>query len=225
MAALATAMVLTLAGCPTTLLDDKDDKKKNSGSARSNRPSRSPAGPAAAPAGWQKIGGQTNGLTVSVPGDWQVADFSAAEIESNLENLDLPGTNKQMLQQSLSVLRTRKAVFAVDPASASSGFANNINGFCQPGSPSIEALRSQAEAAFQQLGATNIQVLTTNVAGRPAVKVSYGLTAGAADLKGLQAQVPDASGKVCILTVTAQRSSFPPEADRILDTFQAVNQA
>lgn len=181
--------------------------------------SSSPYSTAAVPDGWKKIGSSVNGLSVAIPKGWVGIDPTAADLKKGLERAGIKGPSLTTLESNLEQLKGLNALFAVDSATASSGYATNLNGFCENISAPIAKMKDDARNDLTQVGATNVEITETTVAGQPAVRLHYHVKVGYGALEGLQVQIPVAGGKTCVLTVTALEGAFPSSADQILSTF------
>ncbi|WP_131738065.1 hypothetical protein [Actinomadura roseirufa] len=183
-------------------------------------PAAAPAG--GVPAGWKTIGGSENGVRMSVPEGWVEIDLTSGEAEEGLKRLGLQGANEELLRQSLSLLGRQKAVYAVESESAQKGYATNVNALCTPSpASSVEALETGTRLGMNQLGAQDVEITRTTVAGRPGIRTTYTLRSAAGTLTGRQVQVGDGS-RACSLTVTAKEGTMPPEADQITGTLEVL---
>ena len=75
-------------------------------------------------------------------------------------------------------------------------------------------MKNDAKVSLTGVGATNLEVTETTVAGSPAVRIDYHLKAARGLLKGLQVQIPTTGGKTCVLTITALDNIFRPRPTR-----------
>jgi len=221
-----TAAALSLTGC-------LGEKKEAAPPAPSAPPTAVPASTApnqapptttsgGAPTGWTTIGGPENGVRMSIPEGWMEIDLTSGEAEEGLKRLGLQGANESLLRQSFALLEQQKAVYAVETESAQRGYATNVNALCTPSpAASAEALEIGTRQGMSQLGAQDVQITRTTVAGRPGIRTTYSLRSGAGILSGRQVQVAD-NGRACSLTVTAKDGEMPRDADQITTTLELL---
>ncbi|QXJ20865.1 hypothetical protein AGRA3207_001652 [Actinomadura graeca] len=175
-----------------------------------------------APAGWTTIGGPENGVRMSIPAGWMEIDLTSGEAEDGLKRLGLQGANENLLRQSFALLEQQKAVYAVETGSAQRGYATNVNALCTPSpASSVEALEMGTRQGMSQLGAQDVEITRTTVAGRPGIRTTYVLRSAAGVLTGRQVQVTD-GGRACSLTVTAKEGEMPGDADQITNTLELL---
>ncbi|TDD64579.1 hypothetical protein [Actinomadura rubrisoli] len=222
-----TAAALSLTGCLG------DDDPKAAPPAPSGAPSTAPSqttptdtaptgAPAGAPAGWKTVGGPENGVRMSIPDGWQEIDLTSGEAEEGLKRLGLQGANEQLLRQTFTMLEQQKAVYAVETESAQRGYATNVNALCTPSpATSVQALENGTRLGMSQLGAQNVEITQTTVAGRPGIRTTYTLRSAAGTLTGRQVQVGDGD-RACSLTVTAKDGAMPSNADQIAGTLELL---
>jgi hypothetical protein len=230
---LSATVVLTAAGCQSdnsspastsTAPVGKGAKGAVSQSAApvASSPSASASSPysaASVPDGWKKIGSSVNGFSVAIPKGWVDIDLTASDLKEGLKKAGIEGPSQATLESSLEQLKGLNSLYAIDSATATSGFATNFNGFCQNASKPIYQMKNDAKVSLTQVGATNVDVTETSVGGTSAVQAKYNLKAAIGLLEGLQVQVPVAGGKTCVLTVTARDGSLPSSANQLLNTF------
>jgi hypothetical protein len=178
--------------------------------------------PSPVPEGWKKIGTPVNGFSVAIPPGWVDIDLTAADLKEALEKAGIEGASQANLQASLNQLKGLNALYAIDAKSVSSGFATNLNGFCQNVARPVDQMKEDARTQLTQVGATDLEITDSTVAGQPAVRIDYHLKAARGLLKGLQVQIPTTGGKTCVLTITALDNAFPSSAQQILDTFTTL---
>ncbi|WP_242906063.1 hypothetical protein [Actinomadura terrae] len=225
-AVVGTAAALSLTGC----LGDKKDEAAPPAppTPPSSAPSQPSSPPSSAstnggtPAGWKTVGGPENGVRMSIPDGWMEIDLTSGEAEQGLKRLGLQGANEELLRQSFASLEKQKAVYAVETRAAERGYATNVNALCTP-TPvsSVEALEAGTRAGMSQLGAQDVEITRTTVAGRAGIRTTYTLRTAAGTLTGRQVQVADGS-RACSLTVTARDGEMPGNADQIMGTLELL---
>ncbi|WP_153539133.1 hypothetical protein [Actinomadura macrotermitis] len=177
-----------------------------------------PTSAASTPPGWKTIGGPDNGLSFAVPEGWTEIHLTQGNLEEGLDKLGLKGPSAATMRQSLQQLQQQKAVFAIETESAAKGYATSVNGLCSPSATgSLDQLKASVRLGLTKIGARNVQVTDTLVAGVPGVKTSYELNSQLGVLTGRQYMV-NSGGRSCTVTVTAKQGDMPADTDRIADT-------
>jgi len=196
------------------------------GSAATTQPSGSPttrapasastapaSAPAAVPAGYQRIGGAAQGVSLAVPSSWVAINFAQQSLQQAINQIGLHGVSRATVAQDMQVLQKLHAVYAIDVKSIFSSakhFATNISAYCtssgvtETGSASVPLVRQLAAAELQHVGAQNLRQTDVEVGGVPGVKTSYTLsTTGAGTLLGAQLEVLPKPDRGCFVTLTA----------------------
>jgi hypothetical protein len=168
---------------------------------------------AAVPAGYQRIGGAAQGVSLAVPSSWVTVNFARQSMQGAIKKIGIHGVSQATLTQDLQALLKLRAVYAVDIKSTVSSpghFATNINGYCtssgitESGSAGIAILRQSAATELQQIGAHNLTQTDAEVGGIPGVRTSYTLsTSGAGTLHAAQLEVLPKPDRACFITLTA----------------------
>jgi hypothetical protein len=168
------------------------------------------------PAGYQRIGGPAQGLTLAVPSSWVTVNLGAQTLREAIRKIGLHGANQQTLSQTLQALQKLHAVYAVDVNSVASSpghFSTNVNGYCvdsglsQSGSAGVPLVRQLAATELQRLGAQNLTQADVDIGGVPGVQTSYTLsTSAAGTLHAAQLEVLPKPGRACFVTLTASGS-------------------
>ncbi|MCO5990231.1 hypothetical protein NE235_29370 [Actinoallomurus spadix] len=206
---------LALAGCS----GGSDDKKSGDGATsapKSGTSSSAAAAPPELPAGYRRIGGSENGLTIGVPKSWKALDFD--QLTKAKAELGKNGFPAATVDQVVKTMKQNNAFMAYDPGTArTEHFGNNVNGFCQPGAaPNAD----QVKAQLGQIGARNVAIENTTAGGRSAVKVTYE-QAGTATLETTQYVVPADGGRTCYATLTKKKGTDAP-FDAMAPTIQVL---
>jgi hypothetical protein len=203
------AIGLLIAGIPLAACSGgSGDKASGDGSQSAPSSGKDTSQPAQElPANFRKIGGAENGFTAGVPKSWTTVNLSAANARPALKKA---GLSNSAVEQTIAVLQKNHAVYALDPKSAQTkGFASNLNGFCQPGTP---ASAEQVKAQLDQIGAQNVQSNNVTVGGQSAQKTTYVRKAGLTTTTGVQYQVPGSKGQTCTITMTGKKGVATPFA-------------
>jgi hypothetical protein len=189
-----------------------------SGSAASSHRSSSPSPHASAtatpavPAGYQRIGGTAQGISVAVPSSWVAVDFSKQSLQQAINQFGLTGPTESIFSQELQPLVKAKAVYAADVHDAASlpgNFVTNINAYCtssgtrQTGRAGVNALAPSWTALLQQLGAQNVTQTGAKLGGVAGEESSYTLSASGITLQAAKLEVLPKAGRACYVTLTA----------------------
>jgi len=168
---------------------------------------------AAVPAGYQRIGGAAQGVSLAVPSSWVTVNFAQQSMQDAIKKIGLHGVSQATLTQDLQALQKLHAVYAIDIKSMASSpehFATNVNAYCtnsgitESGSSGIEILRQSAASELGQIGAHNLSQTDVEIGGVPGVQTSYTLdTSGAGTLHAAQLEVLPRSDRACFVTLTA----------------------
>jgi hypothetical protein len=168
-------------------------------------PEASALPPGGTPAGYQRIGGPAQGLSVAVPSSWVTVNLSQQSIAEAIKKIGLRGANQATLAQTLQALQKLQAVYATSP-----GNSTNVNAYCtnsglaESGSASVPLVRRLAATELQRLGALNLTQTDTEIGGVPGVTTSYTLsTSGAGTLHAAQLEVLPRAQRACFVTMTA----------------------
>jgi hypothetical protein len=183
------------------------------------------------PAGYQRVGGATQGISIAIPDSWTSVNLGQLNLHQALSQMGLKGVSQATISQNLKALIKLKAVFAADlksTASAPGHFATNINAYCSnsgtsdSGSAGVPLLRQSAEAELPQvLHAQHVKVTKVTIGGVPGVQVNYALTSTTAGtLQAAQLEVLPKAGRACFVTLTAAG----PLPDGVLPTAAATAQ-
>ena len=166
------------------------------------------------PAGYQRVGGATQGISIAIPSSWATVNLAKVNLNQALKQMGLKGVSQATLSQNLEALIKLKAIFAADLKSVSSSpghFATNINAYCsksgtsQTGSAGVPLLRESAKEELPQvLHAQHVTVSEVKIGGVPGVQVGYTLASTTSGtLHAAQLEVLPKPGRACFVTLTA----------------------
>ena len=166
------------------------------------------------PAGYKRVGGAAQGISVAIPSSWVTVNLAQLNQQQALKQMGLKGVSQATLSQNLQALIKLRAVFAADLKSTASSpghFATNINAYCSnsgtsdAGSAGVPLLRQSAEAELPQvLHAQHVTVSEVKIGGVPGVQVGYTLTSTTSGtLHAAQLEVLPKPGRACFVTLTA----------------------
>jgi hypothetical protein len=174
--------------------------------------SASPSVAVAVPAGYQRIGGAEQGISVAVPASWVVVDPDQQSIDSGANKLKVAGLSATQVSQDLTELQKVHGVIAVDIASAVADhgkFARTVNAYCgesgvtDTGSGGIPLIKAGAKDEIGSIG-SHITQQDTEIGGVPGVQTSYQLkSATIGTLYGSQLEVLPKPSVACFVTLSA----------------------
>ncbi|MEV7013981.1 hypothetical protein [Streptosporangium sp. NPDC051022] len=179
------------------------------------------------PAGFKRVGGAANGLTIAVPQEWIALDLATADVDKELKRTGLSGEALQQAKRSLRSLADNKAIWAADRASVKTsrnGFATNLNGFCQDSEqtpPPADRMIADIKGQLQQFGAKISEAGEVPIDAGKAIRVVYTLPARGIDIRGTQYYV-QSPGKTCIVTLSTDQDGRQALFDEIGRTVQPV---
>lgn len=168
-----------------------------------------------APAGYQRIGGAAQGISLDIPASWVAVDFSRQTLPQAGQIFGLTGASQRAFVQELQPLEKAHAVYAADVSGSSAApdhFLTNINAYCIPsgiketGSAGVATLAQSWASALQQLGARNIIQAGVEMGGVPGEENSYTLSKpGNVTLYATQLAVLPKANRGCYVTLTSPR--------------------
>ena len=171
-----------------------------------------PSSPKPIPAGYRRVGGAAQGISVAAPASWVAVNLAKETVEKAARKAGLSGLSATTLVQAMTSLQKLHAVFVYDVKSAVDSprhFARNLNAYCfasgvtDVGAAGIPFLKTGAAAEFEQLGATHITQKDLEIGGVPGVETSYQLSSSSAGtIYGSQLEVLPKPDKACFVTVT-----------------------
>jgi hypothetical protein len=169
---------------------------------------------ASVPAGYTRVGGATQGISIAIPSSWVTVNLAQLNLKQALSRMGLKGVSQATLSQNMQALIKLKAVFAADlksTASAPGHFATNINAYCSTSGTSVSGkagvplLRQSAESELPQaLHAQHVTVTEVKIGGVPGAQVNYMLeSTTSGTLQAAQLEVLPKPGRACFVTLTA----------------------
>lgn len=203
-----------------------------SGAAVSGSPTASPPGSAGTvPAGYKRVGGAAQGISIAAPASWVGVNLAKETIESAANKIGLKGISSSALIQDMESLQKQHPVFVFDVKSAVDSpqhFARNLNAYCvasgvtDVGAAAVPLLKTGYKAEFGKLGATNITQQDVKIGGVPGVETSYQLSSSSAGtIFGSQLEVLPKADKACFVTLTVAHGQ---SADDVLSVAAATAQ-
>lgn len=214
-----TVAVTSCGSAPVTAKPAAPATPSASGSTASGRPAASSAAsssPAHVPAGYTRIGGAAQGISVAAPASWAVVDPTKESVKTAAGKLDLKGVSADTLVQDLQTMQKLHGIMVLDAKSAAGDpnhFARNLNAYCSTsgvtdtGSAGVQLLRTGAVAEFQQMGATNVAQKDIEVGGVPGLETSYQLNSpNMGPIYGSQLEVLPKANAACFVTLSVDAS-------------------
>lgn len=186
--------------------------------AVSGNPAASPAAPGSpgpVPAGYKRVGGVAQGISVAAPSSWVVVNLAKETIESAANKIGLRGASASALVQAMETVQKLHPVYVVDVKSGVDSpqhYARNLNAYCgvsgvtDVGTAGVPLLEQAAPAEFEKLGATHITQKDLEIGGVPGVEISYQLSSSSeGTLYGSQLEVLPKPDKLCTVTVAVAK--------------------
>jgi hypothetical protein len=174
--------------------------------------SAAPSSAAPVPAGYTRIGGAAQGISLAAPASWVAVSPTAGSLEKAASKLGLSGVSASSIDQDVTSIQKLHGVIVFDVKYAVDSpehFTPNLNAYCaasgvtDTGTAGVPLLKTGAAAEFAKLGATHITQRELEIGGVPGLDSSYQLnSSGAGTIYGSQLEVLPAQNKVCFVTVT-----------------------
>lgn len=209
--------VTSCSSTPGTAKPAVSATRSASGAALSGSPTASPAAPSSpgsVPAGYTRVGGAAQGISVAAPASWfavNLAKETPESAESAARNAGLSGINATTLFQELESLQKAHGVAAIDVKSAVDSprhYPRNLNAYCEAsgttdvGAAAVPLIKPLLAAANKKGGATNITLKDLQIGGVPGVEASYQIrSSDYGTLYGWEFVVLPKPDKVCYVDV------------------------
>jgi hypothetical protein len=210
--------ITSCSSAPGTVQPAGSGTRSASGAAVSGSPTASPLAPSSpgpVPAGYTRVGGAAQGISVAVPASWVAVDLAKEAIDSAASKLGLSGLSAAAIMQDMQSLQKLHAIFVVDVKSGIDSpqkFASNLNAYCvasgvtDVGTASIPLLKAEAAGEFEKIGATHVTQQDLEIGGVPGVETSYQLSSSSeGTLYGSQLEVLPKPDKACFVTLTVSQ--------------------
>jgi hypothetical protein len=207
--------VTSCSSAPGTVTPAVSATRSASGAAVSGSPTASPAAPSSpgpVPAGYTRVGGVAQGISVAAPASWVAVNLAKETIESAASKIGLSGISATTIVQDMESLQKLHGVIVFDIKSAVDSpqhFARNLNAYCvvsgvtDVGAAGVPLLKTDAAAEFEKSGATHITQKNLEIGGVPGVESSYQLSSSSeGTLYGSQLEVLPKPDKACFVTLT-----------------------
>jgi hypothetical protein len=189
-------------------------------SSSSSKPASSPShaitsttstsAPAALPAGYKRIGGAVQGVSLGIPSSWVSVNFAQQTLQQAIRKLRRDGVSQTDIAAAETVLTKLHAVYAIDPKSlmASPEHPRNINAYCsasgitESGGAGLSFLRPSIEGQLGQAGATGIRETDVTIGGIPGIETSYVLSTSLGAAHAAQLEALPKADRACFITLT-----------------------
>jgi hypothetical protein len=166
---------------------------------------------AAVPAGYRRIGGPAQGISLAVPKSWVPINLANQTLAAAASKLDVPGFSAATAVQFMQSLKKDHAVFAFDVASAKSSpthYLRNLYADCSSsgitgtGSSSVPFLAQGVKTEMSVI-ASHVTVRDATIGGVPGIETSYKLDSGSGmDVHGAQLVVLPKPDVMCTVTLS-----------------------
>jgi hypothetical protein len=210
------ATVASCSSAPVGVKPAVSTARSGSGGAVSGSPTASPVAPssaAAVPAGYTRVGGVAQGISVAAPASWVAINLAKETIQSAAKKIGLSGITASNLVKDMETLQKVHAVMVFDVKSAVDSpkhFAPNLSAVCvasgvtDVGAAAVPLIRTGAAAEVEKEGATHLSQKDLEIGGVPGVETSYQLNSSSeGTIYGSQLEVLPKPDKACFVTVTA----------------------
>ncbi|MGH3969670.1 MAG: hypothetical protein ACRDTV_16520 [Mycobacterium sp.] len=138
-----------------------------------------PWSPGPVPAGYRRVVGTTQGISVAAPASWVAIDLANESIQRAAKKLHLHGISASTIVQDMESAQKLHAVLVVDLKAAVDSpqhFTPDLGAFCSAsgvtdaGAAGVPILKTSNAAAFAKLGATHITQQDLEIGGVPGVE-------------------------------------------------------
>ena len=208
--------VTSCSGAPGTVKPAVSATRSASAAAVSGSPAPSPAAPSptgSVPAGYKRVGGAAQGISLAAPASWVVADLTKESPESVASKIHPSGSSAATAVQQLDSLQKLHAILVYDPKYVEGGprhFVPNFNATCgasgtaDVGAAGIPVIKAYKAAQLKTINATHVTAKDLNIGGVPGVELSYQYSPAGdyGTLYGSQLAVLPKPHKICLVTAT-----------------------
>jgi len=151
-----------------------------------------PAG-AGIPAGYQRVGGSAQGISLAAPKAWIPINLAKESIDSAAAKMQMPGADATTVEQDMQALKKDHAIFVFDVKSAATDpnhYTRNLNAYClpsgvnDPGKAGTEFVKQAVQSDMSTI-ASDVTQQEVTIGGIPGLKTSYRLNSGSGmDVRG-----------------------------------------
>jgi hypothetical protein len=208
-------VAVTSCSAPGTAKPAVSATRSASGAALSGSATASsavPGSPGSVPAGYTRVGGAAQGISVAAPASWVAVNLAKETPESAVRNAGLSGIDATAFVQELESLQTVHGVAAIDVKSAVDSprhYPRNLDAYCEAsgttdvGAAAVPLIKPLLTAANEKDGATNITLKDLQIGGVPGAEVSYQISSSDyGTIHGLQLVVLPEPDKACYVDIS-----------------------
>jgi hypothetical protein len=164
------------------------------------------------PAGYKRVGGAAQGISVAVPSSWVPLDPTKQSIQKIASEAGLSGISAATVEQDLETLQKLHGILVVDAKFAIDNpqkFAPSLNAYCSDsgvtdvGADGVPLLTTGAAAEFEKSGASHVTQKDLEIGGVPGVETSYQLSSSSkGTIYGSQLEVLPKPNVACFVTLS-----------------------
>ena len=223
-----TSIAITLTSCSSTGAGKSGASAGGSASPAASTVAKATS--AAVPAGYKRVGGAAQGISVAIPASWVEVDLAKQTLESAANKLEVPGISTSTLVQDMESLKKLHGIYALDVGSATSNpvhYVRTLNLYCGPsgvtdtGSAGVQFIEEVAKIQLSTY-ASHITQRSVQIGGVPGAETSYQLSSKTyGELDGSQLEVLPKPDQACFMTVTVRS---PENAGSLLAVAAATAQ-
>jgi hypothetical protein len=180
-----------------------------SGAAISGNSTATPGAPGSSgplPAGYTRVGGAAQGISVAAPASWVTVNLAKESPESALSKAGLSGASATAFVQGLEFLQKWHAFIVFNgyrPTAPTLSFYCDTSGTADFGAAGVPFLKTTELSQLKQLVVTHIAVKDLEIGGVPGVEVSYEFPSSTeGPIHGSELAVLPKPDKVCYVTET-----------------------
>jgi hypothetical protein len=227
-----TVAVTSCGSTPVTVKPAASATPSASGSAASGSHAASPVAsgsPAPVPAGYRRVGGAAQGISIAAPSSWVPIDPTKESTEAIASKAGLSGISAATIVQDMETLQKLHAILVVNIKSAvdhPQAFVSDLNAYCAAsgvtdvGAAGVPLLTTSAAAEFEKSGATHVTQKDVEIGGVPGVETSYQLSSSSkGTIYGSQLEVLPKPNDACFVTLSVGKGE---SAGNILSTAAAT---
>jgi hypothetical protein len=229
--------VTSCSGAPGTVKPAVSATRAASAAATTGSLAASPAAPGPAgsvPAGYKRVGGAAQGISVAAPASWTMVDLSKESPESAVREADpRGGASAAALLQRMKIIAKVHPVWVYDAKSDAAEipgyYVANFNAACGPsgttdvGASGIPLIKAQMGSVLASVKATHITWKNLKIGGVPGIEVSDQFTSptDGVMVSGWELAVLPKPNKACEITATVSKGA---SLDGILSVAAATAQ-
>jgi hypothetical protein len=164
--------------------------------------------PGPVPAGYQRVGGAAQGISVAAPASWAVVNLAGETVQSAASKMNLRGASGTAIRADMESGLKWHAVFAFDVKTAvDDPLPPDLNAFCLQtgtigvGAVGVPLLTAVSASAVERLGATHITQKDLDIGGVPGVETSFQVSYSRGTVHSSELAVFPKRGEECEVAV------------------------